>query len=197
MTGATRTFVSRCALVVRPTSLWTGRPPTGSALTVRLMESAKPPIRTSDGCYAFLDYPGRKCTLTMSSPYYLPIEMPLDLDSFAQQVPIVDVELRPGRLYPPPAASAGFRFRVLDAGGSPLKGVDVNASINGKSKAAGDVRVSTWSDEDGYVVLPLRGQLPSSCAAKIEFAIGELKSEVEWKVESCTVADMPDVRLGK
>lgn len=197
MTGAVRTFVSRCSLVVRPISLWTGRPPTGSALIVRLKELAKPPIRTTDGCYAFLDYPGRKCTLTMLSPYYLPVEMPLDLDSFEQEVPIVDVEMRPGRLYPPPAAAAGFRFRVLDAGGLPLKGVDVNASISGKGKTAGDIRVSTWSDNDGFVVLPLRGQLPQTCTANVEFAFGGRKSQVEWKVESGTVAEMPDVRLGK
>lgn len=197
MTGAVRTFVSRCSLVVRPINIWTGRPPAGSAVIVRLHESAKPPIRTSDGCYAFLDYPGRACTLTLSSPYYLPVELPLDLDSFEQPVPVIDVEMRPGRLYPPPAAATGFRFRVVDAGGSPLKSVDVNASISGRGKTAGDLRVTTWSDEDGFVLIPLRGPFPQTCAANVEFAFGGRKSQVEWKVEPGTVAEMADIRLGE
>jgi len=197
MTGAVRTFVSRCSLVVRPISMWTGQPPTGSALIVRLKESAKPPIRVSDGSYAFLDYPDRKCTLTIASPYYLPTEMPLELDAFDEQVPIVDVWLRPGKLYPPPAAAAGFRVRVLDKRGFPLGGVDVNALISGKGKAAGEIRLSTWSDENGLVIIPLRGQLPQSCTVKVEFAFGNRKTQAEWKAESGTVVDMPEIRLGE
>lgn len=196
MTGAVSTFVTRCSLVVRPVSLWTGRPPTGSSLIVRLKESARPPIRTSDGCYAFLDYSGRKCTLSITSPFYLTTEMPLDLDTFEQQVPIVDVILRPGRLYPPPAAASGFRFRVLSAEGVPLCGADVTASVSGKGKAAAQTHATTWSDEQGFVVLPLRGQLPQACTVSVEIAFGDRRMQAEWKAESGQVTDMPDVRFG-
>jgi hypothetical protein len=192
---ASRTFITRCSLVVRPISLWTGRPPADSALTVRLQQSARQPIRTSDGSYAFLDIPDRRCTLMVHSPHYLPVEMPLDLDQFEPPVPIVDVELRPNRLHPLPPAASGFRFRVVDQGGAGLKGADVSAKLVGKGISGGEAIVSTWSDEDGSVVLPLRGQLPANCTAEVEVAFGGKRIQASWKVEPYSVIRMPDVQL--
>lgn len=195
MTGAVRTFVTRCSLVVRPVNLWTGRPPTGSALVVRLKESARAPIRTSDGSYAFLDYPGCAGTLLVTSPYYLTTEMPLDWSASEQSAPIVDIVLRPNRLYPAPAAATGFRFRVLDGSGSSTCGADVTASVSGKGKNADQLQITTWSDEQGFVVLPMPGRLPPSAAVRVNVAFGGRSAQAEWKTEPGSVIDMPDVRL--
>jgi hypothetical protein len=130
MTAASRTFVTRCSLVVRPFDLWTGQPPGNSALIVRLEETSRLPVRVSDGSYAFLDFPGRDCTLTIDSPFYLRMRIPIHLDSFAGQVPIVTVGLRPNRVYPPPSASSGFVFRVVDASGAPAAGANVSAYVD-------------------------------------------------------------------
>lgn len=195
MTGAVRTFVTHCSLVVRPISMWTGKPPTDSALTVRLQGFTRLPIRTSDGCYAFLDYPGRQCTLVVSSPYYLTTTMEIDLDSYETPAPVVDVMMRPNRQYPPPAAATGLRVRIVDKQGAPLGGAVVNASYSGKSRSAGHISLSTWSDERGHVVLPLRGLLPPSFTVKADVVYGKLKAQAEWQATSGDVVDLPDFQL--
>lgn len=192
---AASTVVTRCSLVVRPVNMWTGQPPADSALTVRLKESAQLPIRVSDGSYAFLDMFERRCTLTVQSPFYLTVEMSLDLDQFEPPVPLVDVLLRPNRRYPPPAAASGFQFRVVDEVGAGLKGADVTARLVGKGIPGGEAILSTWSDEDGSVIVPLRGQLPPNCSAEVEVDAGGQRVQAKWKVELGSVIRMPDVQI--
>ncbi|WP_276358387.1 hypothetical protein [Cohnella caldifontis] len=137
MTAAERTFVTRCSLAVRPFDLWTGQPPGNSALAVRLEETGKRPVRASDGSYAFLDFPGSVCTLTIDSPFYLPTRMTVHLEEFAGRVPIVTAGLRPNRAYPPPAAASGFRFRVAGPSGAPEAGAIVTAYVEHDGAARG------------------------------------------------------------
>lgn len=137
MNGSSRTVVTRCSLAVRPVDIWTGKPPGGSGLLVRLAESDRKPVRVSDGSYAFLDYPGRECTLLIGSPSYLPFELPLNLNNFESSVPIVTAALRPNRLYPHPAAATGFVFRITDAGGRPKARVSVSAFADDEGAVRG------------------------------------------------------------
>lgn len=193
MTETDRTVVTRCSLAVCPIDMWTGRTPTGSSLVVRLKETERKPIRASDGSYAFLDYDARQCTLSVASPYYLRTELPLRLDEFEGSVPVVSVLLRPNRVYPTPAAATGFIFRVTDGKGSPLSGVKVSAAARRETV---NEAWTTWSDEDGSVVLPLPGRWPAAFSVTVDISQGENGFQTVWTADSGTVVRLPDVRLG-
>jgi len=145
MSQAERTFVTRCALAVRPIDIWTGAPPSGSAIRVQLAESGRKPVRTSDGCYAFLDYTGQACTLTISSSTYLEHRANIQLPASGGEPPVVTVGLLPNSVYSPPAAATGIVFQVRDERDRPLPGARISAYVDDESA----VRGWTAGAEDG------------------------------------------------
>ncbi|RIE02580.1 hypothetical protein [Cohnella faecalis] len=139
MTRAERTFVTRCSLAVRPIDSWTGRPPGGSSLTVRLLETGRKPVQTSDGSYAFLDFADSACTLVIGSPTYLEVRRTLDLTRLDPRMPTVTVSMLPNRAYPPPAASTGLVFTVCNPAGDAVPGAEVSAYIDDEAAIRGRV----------------------------------------------------------
>lgn len=130
MSRAERSFVTRCSLAVKPIDVWTGKTPSASSIQIFLAESNRKPIRTSDGSYAFLDYPGKICTLVITSSTYMEYRTEISLNENFQSPPFLTISLLPNVVYAPPSAGTGLIFKVCDAAGSPLAGALVSAYID-------------------------------------------------------------------
>ncbi|WP_035119719.1 hypothetical protein [Cohnella panacarvi] len=128
MGNESTTFVNRCSLVVRAVDLWSGAPPSASSIRVAIRGHNRAPMRTSDGSYAFLDYPYDRCTVTVTSPQYLDYEREMALGA---GVPIITAGLMPSRFRSAPAAASGLRFRIVgEKTGKPVKDAEVYAYVD-------------------------------------------------------------------
>ncbi|RED56800.1 hypothetical protein [Cohnella lupini] len=137
MIRAERTFVTRCSLVVKPVDAWTGYTPGVSSIRVSLAETDRKPIRTSDGSYAFLDYPGKTCTLVIASSTYLEYRKEIELPESGLELPIFTVSLMPNGVYVPPMAATGLAVKVCDGLGVPLQGAQLSAYIDDEAAVRG------------------------------------------------------------
>ncbi len=137
MGNESTTFVNRCSLVVRAVDLWSGTPPLAAAIRVGIRGYNRTPLRTSDGSYAFLDYPNDRCIVTVTSPDYLDYEREIALGA---GVPILTAGLMPSRFRSAPAAAAGLRFRIIDEkSGKPVKDAEVYAYVDDDRSICGRI----------------------------------------------------------
>jgi len=128
MGNESTTFVNRCSLVVRAVDLWSGNSPSASSIRVGIRGYNRAPLRTSDGSYAFLDYPNDRCIVTVTSPDYLDYEREMTL---GVGVPVLTAGLMPSRLRSAPAAASGLRFRIVDEKtGKPVKDAEIYAYVD-------------------------------------------------------------------
>lgn len=127
MGNESTTFVNRCSLVVRAVDLWSGSAPAPSSIRVGIRGYNRAPLRTSDGGYAFLDYPYDVCSVTVTSTEYLDYEREMALSG---GVPILTAGLMPSRFRSAPAAASGLRFRIVgEKTGKPVKDAEIYAYV--------------------------------------------------------------------
>jgi hypothetical protein len=129
-------------------------------LRISLAETDRKPIRTSDGSYAFLDYPGDICNLAITSSTYLEYRREIKLSDDGREPPILTVSLLPNGTYVPPAAATGLVVKICDESGDSLSGAQISAYIDDEVAVRGRVAEEKTVGEGNRVrISPGNGKL--------------------------------------
>jgi len=108
--------------------------PDGSALDpvrVRAEETGHYARRASGGFYVLCNLPPGTHRLVVESPHYHLETRTIDLPAEPGSPPMLDVELKPNRMYPMPDGMTLLRGAVQEAGGQWAIGASVTAALNG------------------------------------------------------------------
>ena len=143
MAAADRTG-SSVSFVVQVLDDLTGRAALAGATDVFITETGQRPIRTPSGFYVFTGPTATQVTVRIENKYYFPKQAAVDITTLDSRNPVTTQTVKPGYLYPFPAASTLVRGLVRDAANHPVPGAQI--SVTGAT-------VGNESETDGRFVL--------------------------------------------